>query len=96
VNRVVRSTRVPIAELPSAPEAVGLAAGLNDIGAVSDAVDQGLAHPSVGNHLGPIPRTVDWCGDDHGRLLGPFGGDLEQELGADLGTYPTSSSPIGS
>ena len=24
-------------------------------------------------------------GDDHGRFLGPFGDDLEQELGADLG-----------
>jgi hypothetical protein len=52
--------------------------------AVSDAVDQRLAQPGVGNHLGPF-RERQVGGDDHGGLLGPFGDDLGEELRANLG-----------
>ena len=40
--------------LERSAEAVGLGAGLNDVRAVGNPVDQGLAQAGVGNHLGPL------------------------------------------
>src|SRR2546422_5431826 len=67
-----------------APEAEGLGAGLDDVGAVGDAVEQCLAEPGVGDDLGPLRERQVGRQDDRGPL-GPLGDDLEQELGADLG-----------
>src|SRR6202047_3804829 len=72
-----------LALLQGTAEAVGLRSGLDDIRAVSDAVDQRLTEPGVGNHLGPF-RERQIGGDDHGGLLGPFGDYLEQELRNEL------------
>src|SRR6516164_4669867 len=74
----------PLALLQGTAEAVGLGSGFDDIGAVSDAVDQRLAEPGVGNHRSPF-RKRQIGSDDHGRLFSPFGDDLEQKLCADLG-----------
>jgi len=76
--------------LQRAPEPVGLGSSLDDIGAVSDAVEQRLAQPGIGNHRGPL-RKRQIGSDDDGGLLGPFGNDLEQKFGADLGQRHISS-----
>ena len=62
--------------LERATEAVGLGAGLDDVRAVGDTVDGRVAQPGVGHHLGPL-REWQVGRDDHGRLFGPFGDDLE-------------------
>jgi hypothetical protein len=63
------------------PQPVAVAAGLNDVRPVCDAIEQSLAEPSVGDHLGPLEK---WQigGQDHGRLLGSFSDDLEKEFSA--------------
>ena len=58
--------------LQGAPEPIGLGPGLNDIGAISNAVDQCLAQPGIGNHRGPFRKRQIGSSDD-GGLLGPFG-----------------------
>src|SRR5215471_12923345 len=46
----LRIRSFPLALLQGTAKAVGLGSGFDDIGAVSDAVDQRLAEPGVGNH----------------------------------------------
>ncbi len=54
-----------LALLQGPAETVGLGAGLDDVGTVSDAVDQRLAQPGIGNHLGPF-RERQVGSDEHG------------------------------
>src|SRR5581483_6369492 len=58
--------------LERAAEAVGLGAGLDDVGAVGQPVQQRLAQPGVGNDLGPF-RKRQVGGQQHRTLLGPLG-----------------------
>ena len=62
-------------------ETIGLGAGLDDVRAVGNPVEQGLAQAGVGNHLGPL-RERQVSSHDHRSLLGPFSNDLKQEFGA--------------
>ncbi len=53
-----------------AAEPLGLRAGVDDVGAIGEVVDQGLAQALVGDDLSPFgERQVG--GDDHRRFLGP-------------------------
>ena len=75
---------LPLALVEGPTEAIGVGARFEDVGTVGDAVEQRFAEAGVGDDLGPLgERQIG--GQDHGRLLGPFGDHLEQELGADLG-----------
>jgi hypothetical protein len=51
----------------STPKAVELGAGLNDIGAVSDMVDQRLAQPGIRYHRGPFRERQIGGDDDRDR-----------------------------
>src|ERR1700684_860646 len=64
-------------------KAVRVSPGLNDAGAVGNAIDQRLAEPCIGNHLRPF-RERQVGSNDHCGLLGPFGNGLEQELRTDF------------
>jgi hypothetical protein len=65
-------------------EAPGLGAGVDDVGAVGEAVDDGLREPRVGEDLGPFAeRQVG--GDDQAAAFVAFGEDLEDELGGAVG-----------
>ena len=69
--------------LRGAAEAIRFCAGLQDVSAVGDAIEQRFAQPRVGNDLRPLgERQV--CGQHHRRPLGALGHHLKQELGADL------------
>jgi len=65
------------------PKTIELGAGLDYVGAASDAVGQGFTLAVIGNHRSPF-REWQVSGDNHGGLLGAFGDDLEQESGNDL------------
>src|SRR5215471_3764441 len=65
-----------LALLQGTAETVGLGSRRGDIGAVSDAIDQRLAEPGVGNYLGPF-RERQVGGDDHGRLFSSICNHLE-------------------
>src|ERR1700746_1095688 len=80
----LRIRSFPLALLQGTAEAVRLGSGFDYIGAGSDAVDQRLAEPGVGNNLGPF-RERQIGGNDYRRLFSPFCDDLEQKLCADLG-----------
>src|SRR5580700_1649017 len=67
-----------------APESVGLVSCLQDVGAVGDTVEEGLAEAGVGEDRRPL-RERQVGGDDDGGLLCPIGDDLEEHLGSDLG-----------
>jgi hypothetical protein len=65
-------------------EAPGLGAGVDDVRAVGEAVNDGFGEPGVGEHLGPFTeRQV--CRDDQRRAFVAFGMDLEDELGSPVG-----------
>jgi hypothetical protein len=65
-------------------KAPGLCAGVDDVGSVGDAVDDGLREASVGEHLRPLPEW-EVGGDDQAGALVALGDDLEDELGGALG-----------
>src|SRR3712207_9470313 len=80
IRRPPRSTLFPYTTLFRS----GVGAGLEDVGAVGDAVEQGFAEPGVRDDLGPLgERQVG--GQDDGGFFGALRDHLEQELGADLG-----------
>jgi hypothetical protein len=65
-------------------EAPGLAAGLDDVGLVGEAVDDGLGESGVGEDLGPFAEG-QVGGDDQAAAFVAFGEDLEDEFGGALG-----------
>ncbi len=65
----------------SVREAVGGGAGLDDVAAEGEAVDDGGAEPGVGEGLGPGAAALVACDRDRVGLLA-FSEDLEQQLGA--------------
>jgi hypothetical protein len=56
---------------------VGVGAGLDDVAAEGEPVDDGGAEPGVGERFGPARKGVVG-GDGYGVLLLPFGEDLEK------------------
>jgi hypothetical protein len=65
-------------------EAPGLGAGVDNVRAVGEAVDDGFREPGVGEHLGPFSeRQVG--GHDQAAAFVSFGEDLEDELGGAVG-----------
>jgi FRG domain len=65
-------------------EAPGLGAGVDDVGAVGEPVDDGFGQPPVGEHLGPLAEGQVGCADE-ARPLVALGDHLEDELGGALG-----------
>ena len=65
-------------------EAPGLGAGVDDVRAVGEAVDDGLGEPGVGEDLGPFAEG-QVGGDDQRSAFVAFGEDLEDELGGAVG-----------
>jgi hypothetical protein len=65
-------------------EAPGLGAGVDDVGAVGESVDDGLGEAGVGEHLGPFPEG-EVGGEDQRAAFVAFGEDLEDELGGAVG-----------
>ena len=61
-------------------EAPGLVAGVDDVRAVRQAVDDGFGQASVGEDLGPLAEG-QVGGDDQRAALVALGKDLEDELG---------------
>src|SRR3954451_6167586 len=70
--------------LEAVAEAPGLGAGVDDVGLVGDAVDDGLGETGVGEDLGPFAEG-QVGGDDQAAAFVAFGDDLEDELGSALG-----------
>jgi hypothetical protein len=68
----------------SVAEAPGLCAGVDDVRAVGDAVDDGLREAGVGEHLRPFSER-EVGRDDQRCALVALGDDLEDELGGALG-----------
>ncbi len=68
-------------EFAAVSEAVGLGAGLEDVAAEGEPVDDGGAESGVGEGLAPAGEGVVG-GDGDGVLLLAFGEDLEEEFGA--------------
>jgi len=65
-------------------EAPGLGAGVDDVGAVGEAVDDGLGEAGVAEDLGPLAeRQVGR--DDQAAAFVALGEDLEDELGGAVG-----------
>ena len=58
--------------LQSSAEAIGFGAGFDDMSAIGDSIDECLAEPSVGDHLGPFGEG-QVGGQDDGGFFGPFG-----------------------
>ena len=69
--------------LQGTPEPVGLDSRLDDVGAICDPVQQRLAQPDVGKHLGPL-RKGQIRGQDHRRPLGAIRDDLEKQFGTQI------------
>ena len=61
-------------------EAPGLAAGVDDVGAVGEAVNDGFGQAGVGEDPGPLAEG-QVGGDDQAAAFVAFGEDLEDELG---------------
>src|SRR4051794_6597333 len=70
--------------LEAMAEAPALGAGVDDVGLVGDAVDDGLGETGVGEDLGPFAEG-QVGGDDQAAAFVAFGDDLEDELGSALG-----------
>src|SRR4051794_41754978 len=66
---------------PGAGQAVGVGAGLDDVAAEGEAVDDGGAEAGVGEGLGPAAEGLVG-GDRDACFLLPFRQDLKEELGA--------------
>ena len=65
-------------------ESPALVAGVDDVRAVGEAVDDGLREPGVGEHFCPFPeRQVGR--DDQAAAFVSFGEHLEDELGGTVG-----------
>ena len=67
-----------------AAEAVGLGAGLEDVRLVRDTIEQRLAQPGVGEHLGPFGEREIRRDHERGGLAS-LRDQLEQQLGTDVG-----------
>ena len=65
-------------------EAPGLGAGVDDVCAVGEAVDDGFGESGVGEDLGPFAEG-QVGGDDQAAAFVAFGEDLEDELGGAVG-----------
>ena len=65
-------------------EAPGLGAGVDDVGLVGEAVDDGLGEPGVGEDLGPVAEG-EVGRDDKAAAFVAFGEDLEDEFGGAVG-----------
>src|SRR3954464_7935276 len=65
-------------------EAPGLGAGVDDVRAVGEAVNDGLGEPGVGEDLGPFAER-EGGGDDQAAAFVAFGEDLEDEFGGAVG-----------
>ena len=64
-------------------EPVAVGAGLDDVGAVGDAIDDGGGQARVGEGLGPFAERGVRGDGDSGSFFA-FGEDLEEELGGVL------------
>jgi len=65
-------------------EAPGFGAGVDDVGSVGEAVDDGFGEPRVGEDFRPFAEG-EVGGDDQGAAFVAFGEDLEDELGGAVG-----------
>ena len=65
--------------LDGAPKAIGVRSGLDDVGAVGDAIEQCFAESRIWKHRRPF-RKRQVGRDEDGRLLGALGDDLKQKL----------------
>jgi hypothetical protein len=65
-------------------KAPGFGAGVDDVRAMGEAVDDGFGHAGVGEHLGPLPER-EVGGHDQRPAFVQFGEDLEHELGGAVG-----------
>src|ERR1022692_1248625 len=70
----------------SSPEAVRFRAGLQNVSAVGDAIQQRLAKARIRDHLRPF-RERKIRREDYGRFFGSLGHNLEQKLCPDLGQW---------
>ena len=70
--------------LEAVAEAPGLVAGVDDVRAVGEAVDDGLGEPRVGEDLGPFSER-EVRRDDQRPALVALGEHLEDELGGAVG-----------
>ena len=73
---------LPLFERAAKP--IGLVAGVDDVRAIGDAIQHGLAQARVRDHLGPFRKWQIRRQDERGAL-GPVGDDLEQQLRPDIG-----------
>ena len=65
-------------------EAPGFVAGVDDVGAVGEPIDDGLGEPGVGEDLRPLAEGEVGGHDQRGAFVA-FGEDLEDELGGAVG-----------
>ena len=65
-------------------EAPGFAAGVDDVGAVGEPVDDGLGEAGVGEDPGPLAEG-EVGGHDQAAAFVAFGEDLEDEFGGAVG-----------
>jgi hypothetical protein len=65
-------------------EAPRLRAGLDDVGAMGEPLDDRLGEPWIGEHLGPLAEG-QVGGHDQRAAFVALGDDLEDELGGALG-----------
>src|SRR3954468_5499027 len=70
--------------LEAVAEAPALGAGVDDVGLVGDAVNDGLGQAGVGEDLGPFAER-EVGGDDQAAAFVAFGDDLKDELGGARG-----------
>jgi hypothetical protein len=70
--------------LEAVTEAPGLGAGVDDVRAVREAIDDGLREPRIGEDLGPFAEG-QVGGDDQAAAFVALGEDLEDELGGAVG-----------
>src|SRR4029077_10542524 len=70
--------------LEAVAEAPALVAGVDDVGAVGEPVDDGFREAGVGEDLGPLAEC-EVGGDDHRRTFVALRDDLEDELGGAFG-----------
>jgi hypothetical protein len=78
------SAATPLLLGESVFEAPGLAAGLDDVGAVGEPVDDCFGEARVGEDSGPLAEGEVGRDDQRGALVA-FGDDLEDELGRAFG-----------
>ena len=65
-------------------EAPGFGAGVDDVGAVGEPVDDGFGEPRVGEDFRPLAEG-EVRGDDQAAAFVAFGEDLEDEFGGAVG-----------